>query len=223
MRASRLFAAAAIAAVAYGFDASATGSPAPKVAEVVKKLQARYDATRDFTADFTQTIEAATLGQPLKSSGVVFYKRPGRMRWEFTAPDEQPIVADGKTLWVYQPEHRQVLKAPFRAAFQSATPVSFLFGVGKLASDFDASLVGGDSADVIRVKLVPKREREIGTLILDVNRTTYDILAAEVTDPLGNVTRLAFSNVKRDVGVDDAKFTFRAPPGTDIVEAPGTS
>jgi outer membrane lipoprotein carrier protein len=193
----------------------------PKVGEVVRRLQARYDATKDFTADFTQTVEAATLGKPLQSTGQVLFKRPGRMRWEFAEPEKQTIVADGKLLWVYQPEHHQVLKAPFRAAFQSATPISFLFGVGQLKDDFDATLVSSGSPDVLRLRLVPKREHEIGVLVLDVGPQTYDIVAAEVTDPLGNVTRLAFSNLKRDVGLVDAQFTFDVPPGTDVVEPPG--
>ena len=214
-------AAAWLAAVAAWAEAPKPKPTAEKVAEVVRRLQARYDSTKDFTADFTQTVEAATLGQPLESSGQVFFKRPGRMRWEFAAPEKQTIVADGQTLWVYQPEHHQVLKAPFRAAFQSATPVSFLFGVGELASDFDAVLLPSDKPEVLRLKLVPKQEREIGVLVLDVSPQTYDILAAEVTDPLGNVTRLRFANMKRDVGLDDAKFTFRAPPGTDVVQSPG--
>jgi outer membrane lipoprotein carrier protein len=210
-----------LAAAAAWAEAPKPKPTAEKVAEVVRRLQARYDSTKDFTADFTQTVEAATLGKPLESSGQVFFKRPGRMRWEFVTPEKQTIVADGQTLWVYQPEHRQVLKAPFRAAFQSATPVSFLFGVGELAGDFDAMLAPSDKTDVLRLKLVPKQEREIGVLVLDVSPQTYDILAAEVTDPLGNVTRLRFANMKRDVGLDDAKFTFRAPPGTDVVQSPG--
>ncbi|MET0153352.1 MAG: outer membrane lipoprotein chaperone LolA [Candidatus Binatia bacterium] len=198
-------------------------SASPKVGEVVRKLQARYDATKDFTADFTQTVEAATLGKPLQSTGQLLFKRPGRMRWEFVEPEKQTIVADGKLLWVYQPEHHQVLKTPFRAAFQSATPISFLFGVGQLKDDFDATLVSSGSPDVIRLRLVPKREHEIGVLVLDVGLQTYDIAAAEVTDPLGNVTRLAFSNLKRDVGLEDSQFTFDIPPGADVVEPPGNS
>ncbi len=205
-----------------GAGAKSTPSP-PKVAEVVRKLQARYEATKDFTADFSQTVEAATLGKPLQSTGQVFFKRPGRMRWEFAEPEKQTIVADGKLLWVYQPEHHQVLKTPFRAAFQSATPISFLLGVGQLKDDFDATLLSSDSSDAIRLKLVPKHEHEIGVLVLDVGPQTYDIIAAEVTDPLGNVTRLAFSNLRRDVGLDDSKFTFDVPPGTDVVEPPGSS
>ncbi len=196
------------------------GASQPKVGEVVRRLQARYDSTKDFTADFSEAVEAATLGKTLESSGQVFFKRPGRMRWEFVEPEQQTIVADGQTLWVHQPDHHQVLKAPFRAAFQSATPISFLFGVGELAKDFTPSLVPIPGTDVIRLKLVPKQEHEIGVLVLDVNPQTYDIVAAEVTDPLGNVTRLKFSNLKRDVGLEDSKFTFTTPPGTDVVEPP---
>jgi outer membrane lipoprotein carrier protein len=201
----------------------ARAGAAARVDEVVHKLQKRYDATSDFTADFTQAVEVATLGQTLKSSGRVFFKRPGRMRWEFLEPEKQTIVADGQTLWVYQPEHHQVLKAPFRAAFQSATPVSFLLGVGQLSADFDPSLVESLDEKTLRLKLVPKQDRQIGTLVLDLNRDTFDIVAAEITDPLGNVTRLAFSNMQRGVGLEDARFTFEAPAGTDVVEAPGSS
>jgi len=217
---------ASVAALAIVLTVAAGGAAADssskETAEVVKKLQARYDATKDFTADFKQVVEVATLGQKLESTGKVYFKRPGKMRWEFLKPDVQTIVADGTTIWVHQPEHHQVLKAPFRAAFQSATPLSFLFGVGKLTQDFNPSLVPSDPADagVAKLKLVPKQDREIGVLVLAVDRKTYDIAAADVTDPLGNVTHLEFQNMQRDVGLDDAKFTFKAPPGTDVVEPP---
>ena len=216
------------AAAAMARPAAATTAPpnaagsSAKSDEAVKKLQARYDGTKDFTADFAQEVEVATLGQKLKSSGQVFFKRPGKMRWEFAEPDPQTIVADGTTLWVHQPQHHQVLKAPFRAAFQSATPLSFLFGVGKLREDFNASLLPDSDASRIRMKLVPKQDREIGTIVLDVDPKSYDIAGAEITDPLGNVTRLVFTNMQRDVGLDDAKFQFVVPPGTDVVEPPAS-
>ena len=197
----------------------ASAAEKPDVADVVQKLQKRYDSTADFTADFRQAVEVKTLGKTLETHGKVFFKRPGRMRWDFLEPERQTIVADGSTLWVHQPEHAQVLKTPFRLAFQSAMPVSFLFGVGKLAQDFDAEIASAD-AKRLQVRLVPKQEPEIGVLILTVDPSTYDILGAEVTDPLGNVTRLEFQNFRRDVGVADSQFVFEVPPGTDVVEAP---
>ncbi len=193
---------------------------ASAVDEVVRHLQERYDSSPDFTADFTQVVEVPTLGKTLESSGRVLFKRPGRMRWEFARPEKQTIIADGKQLWVYQPDHRQVLKAPFSGAFQSSTPISFLLGVGKIQQEFTPSLLENDPKGSLRLKLVPKQSSEIGILVLSVDARTYDLLGAEVTDPLGNVTRLAFQNLKRGVGVDDRQFVFEVPSGVDVVEAP---
>ena len=192
----------------------------PAVEDVVRRLQERYDRTSDFVADFRQTVEVPTLERALESNGRVFYKRPGRMRWEFQKPEQQTIVADGTTLWVYQPEQEQVLKAPFRAAFRSTTPVSFLFGVGKLEQDFRPSVMSADE-QTVRLRLEPKKkDADIGLLVLTVARETWDIRGAEVTDPLGNVTRLEFTNLEREVGLEDGRFRFDVPDGVDVVESP---
>ena len=216
------FLAATAFAVALGIALAAPlarAAAAPNVDEVVRKLQERYDQTTDFTADFRQSVEVEAVGRTLEAKGRVAYKRPGKMRWEFLEPDEQTVVADGKTLWVYQPAQHQVLKSPFDVAFQSAMPVSFLFGIGRLTKDFKPSIVSSD-AQRIRLRLEPKSEAEIGALVLDVDPKAYDVLAAEVTDPLGNVTRLEFLNLKRGAGVPDSTFVFEIPDGVDIVEPP---
>jgi len=69
-------AAAWLAAATARAEAPKSKATPAKVAEVVRRLQARYDSTKDFTADFTQTVEAATVGKPLESSGQVSFKRP---------------------------------------------------------------------------------------------------------------------------------------------------
>src|SRR5678815_5724705 len=94
---------------------SAFAAQTASVQTVVKKLQARYDSTTGFRADFTQEVESATLGQKVEARGKVFFKKPGRMRWEFVEP-EQLLVSDGKFFWLYQPQDKQVIKTPFAQA-----------------------------------------------------------------------------------------------------------
>ncbi|HJY79992.1 MAG TPA: outer membrane lipoprotein chaperone LolA [Candidatus Binatia bacterium] len=191
---------------------------AAAVADVVKRLQARYDSTAGFRADFTQEVESATLGQKVESRGTVVFKKPGRMRWEFNEP-KQTLVSDGKFFWFYQPLEKQVLKTPFQQAFSSTTPASFLLGVGRLDQDFSIVLTE-ETADGYQLRLTPKKDPEaIGLLDLVVSAKTFDILQATVTDPLGNVTRLHFSNIDRKAPLDDALFHFTAPPGVDVIEA----
>lgn len=187
------------------------------VTEIVDRLQARYEETQGFQADFRQEIESATLGQKVTSHGVVSFKKPGRMRWEFTDP-AQLLVSDGTFFWFYQPAEQQVVRTPFQQAFRSTTPVSFLTGVGRLDTDFQISLLTTNE-DVHVLSLTPKHDADsVGSLVLEVSLKTFDIVQAVVTDPLGNITRLQFSNINRDALLKDSLFRFTIPPGVDLVE-----
>lgn len=205
-----------------GSDPTSHQSPAP-VTNVVHGVQARYDATTDFTADVTQEMTVASLGKTLTARGSVSFRRPGKLRWQLGDGSGQLIVADGTTLWLYQPDEKQVLKTPFQSAFRASTPISFLLGVGRITDDFDASLDPADAHDegLTWLKLVPRQgDGTLGWLRLGVNPKTFDIAAAEVHDQLGNLTKLRFANFKRGVGLDDKLFVFTVPEGVDVVEAP---
>jgi chaperone LolA len=194
---------------------------AETVDEIVRGVQARYDATSDFTATVHQEIVLTSAGKTVTAEGTVAFKRPGRMRWVLRGQEEeQVIVSDGTTLWLYQPEEKQVLKAPFEAAFRSTTPVSFLSGVGRIADDFDATLEGTEGAEIRLLLRARRGGGEVGQLRLSVERPSYDITGAEVTDPFGNVTRLRFSDLRRNVGLAEAEFGFEVPPGVDVIDAP---
>lgn len=190
---------------------------AASVSDVVKKLQARYDSTAGFHANFSQAVESATLGQKVESRGTVVFKKPGRMRWEFIEP-KQTVVSDGQFFWFYQPEENQVIKTPFQQAFSSSSPVSFLLGVGQLEQDFSIALIS-ESQDAYRLRLTAKKDADaFGTLDLTVNAQTFDIEQAVVTDPLGNITRLRFSDIDRTAQIHDEAFHFSPPPGIDVIE-----
>src|SRR5262245_16215005 len=79
------------------------------LADVVDKVQARYDETKDFTANVQQELVMASGGKTMKAGGKVAFKKPGKKRWEIKDGVSQVIVADGKTLWFYEPDEQQVL------------------------------------------------------------------------------------------------------------------
>src|SRR5438445_9307435 len=108
--------------------------------QALARLQSRYETTRTLTADFRQSVESPTLASPLESHGTLAFEKPNRMRWDYAAPDPQLIVGDGETLWIYQPEDKQVIKAPLAQVFRAQTPVSFLAGLGRVERDFEATL-----------------------------------------------------------------------------------
>ena len=187
---------------------------------IVARVQARLDDAADFRADVSQEAVIAALDRAVSATGTVVFKRPGKMRWDFAGEDAQIIVSDGTTLWFYQPADEQVLKAPLESVFRSSTPVSFLTGVGKINEDLSVAVESQDAV-AIGLLLDPKRSGgDLGRLELVVDAATHDIVEARVTDPMGNLTTLKFSNLRRNTGVADGEFDFQVPPGVDVVEAP---
>src|SRR4029450_6249165 len=102
---------------------------------------------------------------------------------------------------------------------RSSTPISFLTGVGRLKTDFDVK-VEESGGGPLRLGLQPRGDSDLGALVLTVDPKSYDIVGAEVTDPIGNITKLQFSDLHRNVGLSDDAFHFEAPPDVDVVEAP---
>lgn len=187
--------------------------------DALSKLQARYETTKTLESEFQQTVESPTLASPLKTSGKVAFEKPNKMRWDYDAPDKQTIVGDGSTLWVYQPDMNQVIKAPLGEAFQASTPLTFLSGLGNVDRDFDASLEK-ETKDAWVLKLVPKQDKGLGTLGLTVRKDDAGIAEARITDALGTTTRIAFKDEKRNKDIEPSRFTFTPPGGVDVVKPP---
>lgn len=185
---------------------------------IVDRLQKNYDATSDFVADFRQETEVKTLNRKLKASGKLYFKRPGKMLWRYEEPKGQFVLADGENLYFYQPDQNQVIKSPLKNAFRSDVPLSFLLGLGNLKKDFTATLKGTEKDQNV-LRLEPKGELGgFSEVLVGVDRSSSDIDWISVRDAAANVTTIRFSDMRKEVGVQEPLFRFQVPDGADIVE-----
>ena len=95
----------------------------------------------------------------MTESGRVLVRKPGKMRWEYTAPEEKLFVSDGAEVYSYIPQDKQVIVGDVPPDDQATTPALFLAGKGNLTRDFTPSLVeppAGLSAGRRALKLVPQ-------------------------------------------------------------------
>src|SRR5438093_3088207 len=148
---------------------TAPDSTAPQLAQA---LQKKYDAVKDFSADFTHTYEGGVLRKLITERGRLIIKKPGRMRWQYTTPEEKLFVSDGVKMYSYIPQDKQVIVSSVPAADEATTPTLFLAGKGNLTRDFSATLIDlppGAPAGSRALKLVPKtRQRDYDWLTLVV-------------------------------------------------------
>jgi outer membrane lipoprotein carrier protein len=107
--------AAGPAAAPPGGAAPADAATQACTARAVEKIQHRYESVRDLSADFVQTTRSVALGAAgasTASRGSVVFAKPGKMRWQYDAPEPSLVVSDGKWLWIFDPAHRRCRNSP---------------------------------------------------------------------------------------------------------------
>ena len=185
---------------------------------IARALQERYQKVADFSADFVQTYRGGVLKTQTQERGTVVVKKPGKMRWIYTSPERKELVSDGKKIYWYQPEDKQVNVYDVPAQDQATTPALFLSGKGDIARDFTPSYVPGGQAGSVQLKLVPKKtEPEYEYLVVAVDPASLQIRTLTTRDRQGGESTLSFSSMKENRNPSDKEFVFRIPRGVNVV------
>lgn len=189
-----------------------------KVTALIAEVETNYRRIDGLQADFQQESLFLGFGEKVSSSGQVLFKKPGMMDWSYQQPEPQRFVADGRTLWFFQPEMNQVTIGQFQQSFQSGLPVSFLLGLGSLAADFNVK----DACTVplgVALTLEPRSpDPSLQSFKLLVDPKQYLPIGALVVDVGGNETQIVFTNLKPKIDVANEHFQFIIPKGVDVID-----
>ena len=198
------------------FAALGAQTSAADLEQILARVESRY-AGPGFVANFFQTSTLSAMDITDSASGRIWVKRPGMMRWEYLRPERQTIVSNGKTLWIFRPDERQVMigKAPeFLGSGQGA---SFLADMAQVRRRFRISLEEkGDN--VYRLKLLPvEKTLDIKEIYLSVAEQTFDVVRIITYNAYGDQTRIDLSAIRFDTPLNDLLFNFEVPEGVDIL------
>ena len=199
-----------------GVSVAARQTPAPET--LAQSLQQRYQGIRDFSADFVHSYRGGVLRTQTTERGTVAVKKPGLMRWNYTSPEKKEFVSDGRKIYFYVPQDRQVQVTDVPSTDQATTPALFLAGKGNIVRDFTAAYGDKAPAGTVALKLTPRRsEPDYEYLVVAVDPRTLQIRALTTRDRQGGDSTLTFSNLKENRGLSDNDFAFRIPRGVDVI------
>jgi outer membrane lipoprotein-sorting protein len=103
----------------------AQGAGRGGVLEPVRLMEHRYRAAKTLQATFLETYTEN--GRTVRvESGVAYFRRPGKMRWEYAAPEKNLFLIDGKTAWFYVPADHTVTRVPAKQSTDWRTPLALL-------------------------------------------------------------------------------------------------
>jgi len=201
--------------------ASDQGACAGAVAGQVQKF---YDGVEDLEAAFEQRTRSAAFGAgagfDAPASGRVAFAKPGKMRWTYEKPQASEVISDGSTLWVYDPEAKEVQVLEVGEAFLSAAAIQFMLGSGQLLETFNVTAKACDQPTVT-LHLLPKEAATYEYLELEVSASSGRIEVTRVADLLGNHTEVRFQDVKTNQAPSAGHFQFETPKGVRELKLPG--
>lgn len=150
------------------------------------------------------------------SSGRVTLAAPRQFRWEYAKPYPQQIVADGRTVWIYEPDLQQVTKRP-QGAEERSSPLAALTDPKRLDAQF-AVRDAGTANGLQWLTLTPKGDAgSAGFRTAKLGFGPSGLAKMQVVDQLGQRTEISFGAWKRNAALAPATFRFSVPKGVDVI------
>jgi outer membrane lipoprotein carrier protein len=201
----------------------ATTQTATSLDEIIDRVQKVYQETRNFRAEFRQTLTLRATRRKRRAGGRVFFQKPYMFRFVYTqGQDRKVIVSDGKTVWTFLRDEGQVRIDPFSRKLGAS--LRFLWGEGNLREQFEIKKLEGSgfgrAGDPV-IELTPRAdEGHYRKLVFVIDPRTWEVRETVVYDPVGNVNHMAFSRVRRNIAIDARAFRFQVPKGAQVIRSP---
>jgi outer membrane lipoprotein-sorting protein len=222
-----------------------SGRPAKDSADsakaVAQLLQQHYRRAQTLRAVFLERYSAGPR-EAVVESGTVYFRRPGRMRWEYEAPEKKLFLADGKSVWFYVPADHTATKAPIKESSDWRTPLALLTGnanLSRLCSRIDLVVQKGTPASHAILRCSPKGENEgkppTGTsssqdstqlpgaadfidVLLEVDVSSGELADVRIRQAGGIELEYRFGDWQEGLPLPEEMFRFHPPTGVAIVD-----
>lgn len=195
-----------------------------KLDDILNGLQQRYEKTATYKTDFEQTLISEAFKKVIRTaSGVIYYAKPGKIRWEYQKPEKHIYLIDGEVFWDYDVEQKQVIKIPLKDALAGNVPQGFLFGAGNFKKDFEVKLLGYSNQAPTKgyaLSLTP-RDKELRNVISNlemlIDERDFRVVSAKFLDAQGNINQYVFSNSELNPKLKPELFIFSIPTGVRVI------
>lgn len=187
-----------------------------KLKAVLEELENKIKNVNCIKAYFYQTIFKKGIKDSVSAQGEAWFKRPNFMRWEYKEPEKQLIIANGKTVFLWEVRPNQVMVFKRERFVPGELGKVFFPSVSILETNFNMKIVE-ETKDMVRIKCVPKENmgalKEFEFTVTDHSRFLKEI---EFEDVLGTKTKIEFKDVVINPGLDEGIFQFKVPKDAKV-------
>ena len=219
-RGGRLLLAAALlftSAYAQKPSPSAKDSAKDSAHDLAARVDRHYNQLHSLKAGFTESYQG--MGVKRTESGTMLLLKPGRMKWDYTSPQGKIFLLDGKYAWFYTRGDRQVQRIPAKELDDLRSPLRFLLGHTELEKEMNGLTVAAAPNGCFTLTGQPKGQEKRVTRVTLTLTAEANILAIEIEEPDGALTRFSFTSEQPNVAIPEETFHFTPPAGVPVVNA----
>lgn len=155
---------------------------------------------------------------PLEESGILYLRRPSKMRWQYEVPEGKLLVGDGEVLHMYSPRSNQVRRVKLEETGDLRAPLSFLLGRLKLRRQFrNLRLAVQDGRHMLIGE--GRTGKEAYTQVeFTYDPDDYRLVHIKVYGQDETITTFRFEDEKVNEFLALSLFRFEPPAGADVID-----
>ena len=192
-------------------DAKLTPATDSQRREMSQQINAAASAMTTLDCNFVQVKQLKMLNDKMTSTGVMRYKKSGKLRWEYTSPYKYVFIINGSKVLIDTGKQRNVIDINTNKMFEEIARIMMNSVTGKCLADNKEFAVkyfiddkGNWVADLTPLKKQMKQMFSLIRLHFDVKQMV--VTSVELHEKSGDNTVITLKNIKKNQPVNESNF-----------------
>jgi outer membrane lipoprotein-sorting protein len=196
----------------------------PSVSEIVERVKGVYEDTCCFQARFDQLTVNVAMDLKDRFRGTIYVRKPASIALEVSYPEKQKVALKGRSYTVYFPRDGSAVTGEIPPDINIENFFGFFANIRDMDRDFEVSFPSkkqSERENLYFLQLIDTRNRGgAHRVTLGIDRESYVIRRALISDALGNYNRFDLSGTVFRSSLPDTIFTIeekkREPIGSGL-------
>jgi len=184
--------------------------------ELASEVEKKYRSLKSLSMDFVKITRSDIFETESKIKGKMILKNPDKFKIQ---TKDETIVCDGKFVWNYSVENKQVIKNLVNRSENLFKPNQYL---SNFRSEYVPQLKGEEKVNrtkCFKLLLSPKKDDVfIKRMTIWVDKKNLLVRKLEYKDSNDNEVTLVFQRIKTNRKIKDSEFIFQTPPGVEELD-----
>ena len=167
--------------------------------KILKKITSTASGMKTMKCDFVQVRKMSLLADEMKSSGVMYFEKDSKLRWEYREPTAYVMTINGGTVTIDSEAGHSVSDASSSRIYKAVADMVMGCMSGETLQDsrmFRTTFTDLGSVWVAELKPVRKDlQRMFESLVLNFDAKTGYLRSMVMNDASGNSTSITVSNI----------------------------